>query len=81
MYSNTFVRYDSTKSFIDTVNSWQRISMTVAQGGTVFAAPSWGCAFDGKYIYYAACSSATFIRFLANNTNTPGPIEYAQVSS
>ena len=78
--SDTFVRYDSTQSFA-TSASWQQIAMSSAQGGAALDVAYLGCTFDGKYVYFTAVNSDTFIRFLANNTNTPGPIEYAQVSS
>ena len=79
-YSDTFIRYDSTQSFA-TSASWQQIAMSSAQGGAALDVAYLGCTFDGKYVYFTAVNSDTFIRFLANNTNTPGPIEYAQVSS
>ena len=78
-YSTTFIRFDTTQNFT-AIGSWQQVLMSVAQGGAPGSGYYDGGAFDGRYIYFAPNNSNTFIRFLANNTNTPGPIEYAQVS-
>jgi len=60
--SDTFIRYDSTQSFT-TSGSWQQISMWSAQGATVLDGAYIGCTFDGRYIYFTASNSNTFIRY------------------
>jgi len=60
--SATFVRYDSTQAF-NASNSWGQVAMQTAQGNTAVANAYIGCTFDGRYIYFTASNSDTFIRY------------------
>jgi len=60
--SDTFIRYDSTRSFTG-ITSWQQIAMSSAQGGAAVDVGYQGVTFDGRYMYYAGSSSNTQIRF------------------
>jgi len=78
--SDTFVRYDTTESFTS-IDSWEQVAMSSAQGAAAVNTAYNALAFDGYYIYMAPEEADTVIRFRANNTVNPGPAEYAQVST
>jgi len=78
--SDTFVRYDTTATFTS-ISSWNQLAMSSALGATATDDASLGVTFDGRYIYFAAHSSDTFVRLLANNGSQAMTAEYAQVSS
>jgi hypothetical protein len=42
---------------------WEQIAMSSAQGGATITGAYHGCAFDGRYIYFSASDSVTFIRY------------------
>jgi hypothetical protein len=58
--SNTFVRFDTRKSFTDS-NSWERLNRSTFLGSDY--AYLLGVCFDGRYVYYSPGHSDTFIRF------------------
>jgi len=60
--SDTFVRYDTTKSFTD-ITSWEQMQMDSAQGAAVLDSAYVRNMFDGRYIYYCPYNSDTFIRY------------------
>ena len=60
--STTFVRYDSTQAF-NASNSWGQVAMQTAQGNAAVASAYEGCTFDGRYVYFTATFSATFVRY------------------
>ena len=71
----------NSQNTFSSAQKWEQMSMSSAQGAAALNFAYSSCTFDGRYMYFASANAAIFIRFLANNTNTPGPIEYAQVSS
>jgi len=60
--SDTFIRHDTARPFT-AISSWQQIGMNSAQGNTVLDGGYSGAAFDGRYVYFGAFSSDTFIRY------------------
>jgi hypothetical protein len=77
---NTMMRFDTTLPFTS-VSSWVQLAVSSAIGGTNTGATFASGTFDGTHIYYTPRSCDSFVRFCANNTASPGPTEYAQVSS
>jgi len=78
--SDTFVRFDTMESFTS-LSAWEQVAMNSAQGGAAVNTAYNALTFDGYYIYMAPEGADTVIRFRANNTVTPGPADYAQVST
>jgi len=82
--SATCVRYDPSLAptlGFQSVAAWRQVAVSSTQGGTAVAAGYDRAAFDGRYVYFCAHDSDTFIRFLANNASATNSTEYAQVSS
>lgn len=60
--ADTFLRYDTTLTY-NLTTSWEKISMSTAQGAAALDNAYAGVAFDGRYVYYSAYQADTFIRF------------------
>ena len=60
--SDTFVRFD-TQGVFTTAGDWSQMNMSTAQGGSELDDAYVGACFDGRYVYYVAHSSDTFLRF------------------
>jgi len=61
--SETFIRFDTTASFT-AVASWQQISQSSASGFAAQTTEAYASAtFDGRYVYYCAVNSDTFLRY------------------
>ena len=60
--SDTFLRFDTQGDFT-TAGDWVGMNMSTAQGGTLVNSAYRGASFDGRYVYFVAHNSDTFIRF------------------
>jgi hypothetical protein len=58
----TMLRFDTTQSFT-TAAAWEVINMSTAQGASAVNASYYGNTFDGRYVYFCATNSDTFLRF------------------
>ena len=67
--SDTFVKFDTQGTSFTTAGDWQKMSMSTALGITGLDAGFYGAAYDGKYTYFSAYNSDTFLRVLATPLN------------
>ncbi len=63
--ADTFIRFDTQGTSFTTTSDWQKMSVSTALGTATVANAFAGCSYDGKYIYFTAFSSDTFLRVLA----------------
>lgn len=61
--SDTFVRYDTFTSLFTVAISWEKMSMSTAQGAAVLDSAYPTCLFDGRYIYFVPLNSDTFLKY------------------
>jgi len=59
--SDTFILYDTTQAFTS-IDAWEQIAMSSAQGGAALDNAYFFATFDGRYVYYCASDSTTMIR-------------------
>ena len=60
--ASTFIRFD-TQGVFTTAGDWEQMNMSTAQGGALPDGAYHGASFDGRYVYFVANRSDTFIRF------------------
>ena len=60
--SDTFVRFD-TQGVFASAGDWSQMSVSIVQGGALSDNAYGASSFDGRYMYFAAYSSDTFVRF------------------
>jgi len=61
--SDTFIRYNTKKAFTSTA-SWEQVAMQTAFNGSAAVDLAFASAtFDGRYVYYSAYNSDTFVRY------------------
>ncbi len=78
---DTFIRFDTQGTSFTTEADWQKMSMSTAQGATALSnAYRGGGGFDGQYIYFAAWSSDTFLRFNTKGTSFSTEADWDQMS-
>ncbi len=77
--SYSFIRFDTQGTSFTTAADWQRCSETTALGGTVTGGTS-GAIFDGRYVYYAPLSAATFVRFDTLGTSFTTAADWQKMS-
>jgi hypothetical protein len=68
--SDTFLRFDTQGTSFTTAGDWQTMSMSTTQGAAPLDIAYVGNTSDGRYIYFAPYSSDTFLRVLANPSQT-----------
>lgn len=59
---NSMVRFDVLGTFTD-ITDWEQIALASAQGAAAVDDSHAHVIFDGRYLYYSAKDSATFIRY------------------
>ncbi len=66
--SPRFVRFD-TRGVFTVAGNWESITMSTAQGAADLNNAYSGATFDGRYVYFSAYVSDTFLRFDTQGTS------------
>ena len=67
--SDTFLRFNTQGTSFTAVADWEKMSMSTAQGSASLEIAYDGLVFDGRYVYYSARNSDTFVRFDTQGTS------------